>query len=109
MSEAIYIQKGESINYKNDTEEVIKENTIIPIKTRIGITGTRLNPGEGGSIHVVGIFSLPKKAEEEIELGTEVYFDGDTITSIKDSNIPAGYAVANAAAADTRVLVKLLG
>lgn len=109
MGKAIYWQRGEALDYKNDTDEVIKENIVIPIKTRIGITGTYINPGEVGSLHVTGVFEIQKATGEEIAMGTAVYFDGAQITATVNDNTPAGYAIAAAAAADTTVLVKLLG
>lgn len=109
MAKATFWQRGESLDYKNSTDVVIEENTIIAIGTRIGITGTYINPGETGSLHVCGIYEMPKADETEIALGTAVYFDGTGITATSDGNTPAGYAAATAAAADTVVLVKLLG
>ena len=109
MAKATYWQRGESLDYKNGTNAVIEENTIIAIGTRVGITGTYINPGETGSLHVCGVYEMPKTAGEEIELGTAVYFDGTAITATAGGNTPAGYAVATAAAADEVILVKLLG
>lgn len=109
MAKATYWQRGESLDYKNGTDVVIEENTIIAIGTRVGVVGTYINPGETGSLHVCGVYEMPKTDAEEIELGAAVYFDGAKITATAGSNTPAGYAVAKAEAADTVVLVKLLG
>lgn len=109
MSKATFWQRGETIDYKNDTSAVIEENTVIPIKTRIGIAGTYMNPGQIGSLHVTGVFEIAKASGEEIAMGDEVFYDGTVITRAKDSNTPAGYAVASATTTDTSVLVKLLG
>ena len=109
MAKATYWQRGESLDYKNNTDAVIEENTVIAIGTRIGITGTYLNPGEIGSLHVCGIYEIPKTDETAIALGAAVYFDGAGITVTADGNTPAGYAAAAATEADTTILVKLLG
>jgi predicted RecA/RadA family phage recombinase len=109
MSKATFWQRGETLDYKNTTAAVIEENTIIEIGTRIGITGTYINPNEVGSLHVVGVFEMPKVAAEAITMGAAVYFDGSAITTVATDNTPAGYAAASAEAADTTVLVKLLG
>ena len=109
MAKATFWQRGETLDYKNGTNAVIEENTIIAIGIRVGITGTYINPGETGSLHVCGVYEMPKTAGEEIELGAAVYFDGTAITATAGSNTPAGYAAATAVAAEEVVLVKLLG
>lgn len=110
MAKATYWQRGESLDYKNGTTDIIPENTIIAIGTRIGVAGTVINPGETGSLHVCGVFEIPKTTtSEEIALGAAVYFDGTGITATAGSNTPAGYAVAESGATATTVLVKLLG
>lgn len=105
---ATFWQRGETLDYKNNTDAVIEENTVIDLGTRIGITGTYINPGETGSLHVCGIYEMPKKDETAIELGAAVYFDSTGITATEGST-PAGYAAAYAADVDRVVLVKLLG
>lgn len=109
MSKATYWQRGESLDYKNKTASVIEENTIVIIGSRIGVTGAPVNPGETGPIHVSGVFEIAKAAGQAIDLGTEVYFDGEKITTTKTDNTLAGYAAADAASSDAKVLVKLLG
>lgn len=108
MAKATYWQRGESLDYKNTTDAVIEENTIIDLGTRVGITGTYINPGETGSLHVCGVYEMPKTDDTAIALGAAVYFDGTGIT-VTAGSTPAGYAAGVAEAADTVVLVKLLG
>lgn len=107
MAKASYWQRGESLDYKNNTNAVIEANTVINLTTRIGIAGTSINPGETGSLHVEGVYQLPKTGTEEIAMGAAVTFDGNGITT--GTGTPAGYAAATAAADDAFVLVKLLG
>lgn len=109
MSKAAYWQRGESLDYVNGTASIIEANTIIDLKTRIGVAGTSINPGEKGSVHVTGVFEIAKTGNEEIAMGTTVYFDGNGITATAGSNTPAGYAAGTSAAENTTVLVKLLG
>lgn len=109
MTKAAYWQRGESLDYLNKTDVVIEANTIIDLGTRIGIIGTDIAPNEKGSIHVVGVYEIPKTDGTAIAMGAAVYFDGTGITATEGSNTPAGYAVADAADADTVILVKLLG
>lgn len=110
MSKATYWQRGETLDYMNATDAKIEANTIIPFGGHIGIAGTDILPGELGSIHVTGVFEMPKAAEGAIEMGADAYFDGNGITGIKgEGTILAGYAAQAAAAADTVILVKLGG
>ena len=41
--------------------------------TRIGIAGTTIPVGSTGSIHMVGVFKIPKKDGEAIEKGAIVF------------------------------------
>ncbi len=110
MSKATYWQRGETLDYKNTTDSKIEANSILCFGSRIGIAGTDILPGELGSLHVTGVFEMPKTSTEAIEMGTEVYFDGNGVTNTKSDDTPlAGYAVQAAAASDTVILVKLLG
>lgn len=116
MATAEFWQRGESLDYVNGTQAVINANTIVTIGSRIGVTGCAINPGETGSLHVVGVFEMPKSSTNAINMGTPVYWDGSGITeAANDGGSPAtayavaGYAAAAAAAADTAILVKLCG
>lgn len=110
MSKAAFWQRGEALDYRNTTDTKIEANTVISFGSHIGVAGTDILPGELGSLHVTGVFEIPKTDAAVIEMGTEVYFDGEGITATGgDSSIPAGYAAQAAAATDTVILVKLVG
>lgn len=117
MSKAVYWQRGETLDYRNTTDTKIEANTVISFGSHIGVAGTDILPGELGSLHVTGIFEIPKKATEAIEMGVNVYFDGTGITTATTDGATtnpidypmAGYAAQEAAAADSVVLVKLGG
>lgn len=116
MTKATYWQRGETLDYKNTTDTTIEANTVISFGGHIGIAGTDIFPGELGSLHVTGVFEIPKTTTETIEMGTVVYFDGEGITNVEDDGETsptayplAGYAAQAAAASDTVILVKLGG
>lgn len=117
MSKAAFWQRGETLDYRNATDAKIEANTVISFGSHIGIAETDIFPGELGSLHVTGVFEIPKTATEAIEMGTEVYFDGAGITTTATDGATtnpttypqAGYAAQAAAAADTVILVKLAG
>lgn len=108
MSKAAYWQRGETLDYVNNTGSIIEANTVIKLAERIGIAGTNINPGEKGDIHVCGVFEFAKTSQNKIEMGTSVYFDGEGITETAgDDNTPAGFAAATAETADNTILVKI--
>ncbi|OYO76214.1 putative RecA/RadA family phage recombinase [Lachnotalea glycerini] len=109
MSKASYWQRGESLDYKNTTGEMIQADTIVTLDTRIGIAGKDIGNNEIGSLHVVGVYEMPKLQTDDILFGAAVYYDGTQITLSQDGNTPAGYAVQAAGIDTTKVLVKLLG
>lgn len=122
---AEYVQRGETLDYKNTTTKPIPCDTIIAIGGRVGVTGGETKPGELGSLHMVGVFRVKKSAEEEIAQGQDLVFDGTGAAPASDAataaegdeetstpvttSIPMGYAAAPSEASDPYVLVKLPG
>ncbi len=107
---AEYLQRGESLDYINATDELLPAGTVVKIGDHIGVTGCPIPAGKTGSLHVVGVFEIKKTGTAAIEMGQSVYFDGNGITNEKgESGTIAGYAAAPAAASDTNILVKLCG
>lgn len=122
MSKAAYWQRGEAIDYTNETEDMIEAGAVISFGNRIGVAGTDIAPGETGSLHVEGVFEFPK-GEEAIEAGSEVCLDiatmllkmealavpsaDGTYSSTSKDRIHAGYAVREAKADAETVFVKI--
>lgn len=129
---AEYVQRGETLDYKNTTTKPIPCDTIIAIGGRVGVTGGEIKPGELGSLHMVGVFRVKKSSEEEIAQGQDLVFDGTgaaptpsdtdtvsegdgdedettTLPAPTVTGIPMGYAAAPSEASDPYVLVKLPG
>lgn len=112
MAKAVYWQKGEALDHKNSTQVVIEAGTLIPLGPRVGVAGNRINPGETGSVHMVGVFSV-EKGSQVFQTGQLVYLASNAVTGDEKTgetvNPLIGYAVAEAPASDTAVFVKLLG
>lgn len=110
MAFAEWFQKGEVLDYVNNTGSDLETNAIVSLTNRIGVVGNKIPAGKIGALHVEGVFIMPK-ATGAIELGANVYYNvaDDNITTNKTGNVLAGYAVAPAAADDTTVKVKLQG
>lgn len=122
MSKASFWQRGEALDYTNNTEEMIEAGAVIAFGQRVGVAATDIAPGETGSIHVEGVFEVPK-GDEAIEAGGDVYFDvssmllnmealavpsanGTYNATVKD-RVYAGYAVQDADEDAETVLVKI--
>ncbi len=123
MATAAYWQRGESLDYTNAGDTKIAANTVLLYGSRLAIAGGDIAPGETGSIHVSGVFELPKDYADSgkaITAGQEVYWDSDN-SCIKaavaqvvtqgavttEASAVHGFAVAAAATAATTVLVKI--
>lgn len=105
---AKYWQKGEVLDYT--ASAAVKSGEVVSLTTRIGVAGEDIAAGETGHLHVVGVFEMDK-ATGAVDMGAALYYDASAgnITTTASGNVPAGYAAAPAASADTTVLVKLLG
>ena len=106
---AVYWQRGETLDYVNETTKTIEDGTVIDFKTRIGVAAASISPKEKGTVHMNGVYKLPKKDQTEIKMGTVVYFAEDGITATAGSNTPAGYAAEVSPVKAADILVKLLG
>lgn len=107
---AEYIQRGESLDYKNETGSQIEAGEVVIFGERIGIAGTTIPIGATGIIHMAGVFRVQKKDGEAIEKGATIYHSADGMTAIAGQDQPiAGYAVDTSAAASKTVTIKLIG
>ena len=93
---ARYIQKGESIDYRPETN--IRAKTIVPFPGFVGVTRLDIRAGELGALAVTGVFESPKAAEA-IDVGEAVYYDAENGVATKEKTaIYLGVAVYNAQA-----------
>ena len=114
MSKASYWQRGESLDYKNSGVAAIEANTVVELPGRIGIAELTSHQ-EPSAICMCAVFlNLTRPAKNAISMGTAVYFDKTGITEAANdgeeeptSHTPAGFAAADAAESDTKILVKI--
>ncbi len=93
---ARYIQKGENIDYRPETD--VRAKTIVPFPGFVGITRLDIRAGELGALAVSGVFESPKAAEA-IDVGEAVYYDAENGIATKEkTSIYLGVAVYNAQA-----------
>ena len=108
---ATYWQRGETLDYVNGTGTLIPAGTVLAVGSKhIGVAGTDIPDGETGSVHVVGVFEIPKKYGTALAFGDPVKFD-DTNGIDKDADGTAtiGYAARKAEADELTAFVKLQG
>ena len=93
---ARYVQKGENIDYRPETN--VRAKTIVPFPGFVGITRLDIRAGELGALAVTGVFESPKTAEA-IDVGEAVYYDAENGVATKQKTaIYLGVAVYNAQA-----------
>ena len=123
MATANFYQRGESLDYTNSGDTKINAGTIILYGTKIGIAGCDIAPGETGSIHVEGVFEMPKDyaaSDKALSAGDAVYWDNSnsvikkaTAQTVAEGLVTAaasavhGYAVAAAASNAQTALIKI--
>lgn len=103
--------RGESIDWINETGSDVEHGDIVAFGSYIGIAGTDIPDGEVGSLIMSGLWILPKDSAA-ITAGADVYYtaaNGTVSATNGTGSIQAGYAVKDAAADDTTVIVKLRG
>lgn len=103
---AQYWQRGESIDFTNSGAATIHYGDVVSLGTRIGVAGCDIPVGSVGSLHVTGVFIMPK-ADTEMSVGAAVFWDADASNIAAAGTIPAGWVIEPAAAADTSVKVKI--
>ena len=121
MAKATFWQKGETIDYVNLGDTLIQADTVVLYGSRLGIAGYNIAPGETGTLHMTGVFSLPKDygdSGKALTAGQDVYWDSEAdcikaaMTS-EESAVPGfatavhGFAVASAFTTDRTALIKI--
>lgn len=112
---AVYIQKGENLDFMNETKKVIGAGDVVVYGNHVGIAGTDIQPGTTGSLHVTGVYQLAKSSTDGITAGTDVYWDGSGITTDAETgtgdsavkNTQIGYAASNSAAGESHAKVRI--
>lgn len=94
---AIYVQVGDRIDYRNETETTIKCGDVVAMgENRIAVADCQIEPGELGTLALTGVWDFPADTSAAIEFGATVYWD-DTTKKIKAtksaSEVPAGICV----------------
>lgn len=127
MATAEFWQRGETLDYTNSGDTKIAAGTIILLGSRLGVAGCDIPAGETGSLHVNGVFEMPKDygdSGKALTAGQEVQWDsvnscikaavaqvvgtgGDAGKVTTEASPVHGYVVAAALTTDRTCLVKI--
>ena len=80
MASASFWQRGEAIDYTNSGDTKIDANTIIAYGSRVGVAGCDIAPGATGSLHMTGVFEVPKEyaaSDKALTAGQNVQWDNE--------------------------------
>ena len=125
--EAKYIQRGEAIDFTNSSEAKINAGDVVVFGTKIGVAGDDIAVGATGTLHMEGVFELPKDygdSGKALTAGQGVYWDAEhscmkaAVAQVVGTGADAGkvtteasavngYVVKAALTADQTVLVKI--
>ncbi len=106
MAIATFLQKGDAIDYIAIANTDYME--VIPFADCIGISASKLNTGDQGTVNLTGVFELPAATNLEIRQGDRVYWNKSNNNIDKTSSgVPAGIAVASKSSAALTVAVKI--
>jgi predicted RecA/RadA family phage recombinase len=102
-----YIQKGDVLDYTAKDKDIASGDLVI-IGSIAGVAKCDIENGSTGSVHITGIYSLPKSADV-ITQGTKVYWSNSSnfVTTTKTDNVLIGVAANNATPRDDSVHVLL--
>lgn len=105
--QAQYVQRGETIDFKNVGVVDIKSNDVVSLTTRIGVAGGNIPVGATGSVNVIGVFDLPASTAEAFTVGQAVYWKDTSLVSASAGAVPAGWVVDAKALANSKARVKI--
>ena len=108
MTKAVYVQKGETLDFTNTGAEDIEYNEVISLTDRIGIAQESIPIGATGSVAVAGVYELPADTTVAFATGENLYWDATNSKVVKTAgDIVAGWAFNDKVTAGANVLVKI--
>ena len=124
MASAKFWQRGETLDYTNGSGSKISAGDILLLEDRLAVAGCDIPDGATGSVHVVGVFEMPKDygdSGKALSQGQAVYWDStNSVIKAAVAQVVAegavtteaspihGYVATAAASADQTVLVKII-
>lgn len=107
MAQAKYVQRGETIDFINNTSADIVAGEVVDLSSRIGIAATAIPVGTKGAINVMGVYDFPALSTEALTIGQPVYFKDGKVQATETNATPAGWIVEPKAQTSTIARVKI--
>lgn len=109
MAKAIYVQKGDKLNYQNATLEKISAGEVVVIGSKVAVAGCDIEVGQVGTVIMNGVYELPITTLA-VTIGEKVYWNAESNTVTKtNTDVEIGYAAETVANTATKIRVKLIG
>ncbi len=109
-----YVQKGDSLEYLNESGSDIASGDAVVIGSQIGVAAADIVDDDSGTVNMEGVYTLPKTTGSAIAQGDPAIFDVSVAEFIPSTGTPAVGDVsgavtcwADAASGDTTVAVKI--
>lgn len=104
---ARYIRKGDTVQKLNNTEKVVLYGDVVKLSTRIGIAASTINPGEVGTVNIVGVYEIKAESDEVLAIGETVYLNESGNITKTVGNVVVGIAVEDKASGTPFARVKI--
>lgn len=106
--EAVFVHEGKCIDFTPSAD--VPAGTVVVQGELVGIAKCPIAADTLGALAIEGVFDIAKADEEELAVGTLVYWDDalNQVTSIAGGHKRFGIVVRAAAASDATVRVKLV-
>lgn len=103
---AIYIQRGDVIDFKNETAANIETGDVVTLGSRIGVAVADIPIGATGSVSTSGVYEIEAETTAAFNVGQAIYFEDGKLTATSGS-VSAGFAVASKLAVTAKARVKI--
>ncbi|SQA82252.1 Uncharacterized conserved protein [Citrobacter freundii] len=90
-----YQQDGTTLDYHNAGVDAVSSGALVAVGGIAGVAHSDIPAGEWGTLHMAGVFVLPKAAEE-IAAGQKLYLAGGKLTVAKGDDATPNPVVGSA-------------
>jgi len=108
MSKAVFVQKGDILDFTNSGTTDIEYMEVVVVGARIGVAQEPIAKDATGSVSVSGVYQIPADSTTAFAVGDELFWDKTNGKAIKTAGgISAGWAFADKTVAGIDILVKI--
>jgi predicted RecA/RadA family phage recombinase len=105
-----YVALGRVLTVLASTAAIVS-GALVKVGDMVGVAAVDIPQNDSGSVHVTGVYEVPKTAGFAAAQGSKLYLDAATgsLVATATGNAFAGHAYEAAASGDTTVRVRLIG